>query len=152
MVSLTRLCLDRFSYDLLVVYPDVLSCFLFDDLAYLCVFQSLFIVSVFHHFRCFFIRARGGDDNLYFSGLLIALPTLDALCWIMSVMVSLIMSMSSSSCSVTNWLLISSWNSIILILFYVVSTFGGLLVIIYFLSTSMSSFVLLITSCGHFQC
>ena len=43
----------------------------------------------------FFIRARVGDDILAFNGLVITIPTLDALCWIMSVMVS----MSSSSCS-----------------------------------------------------
>ena len=33
-------------------------------------------------------RARVGDDILDFCGLLIALATLDAFCWIMSVMVS----------------------------------------------------------------
>ena len=49
--------------------------------------------------RRFVIRAHVGDDNLDFSGLLIALSTLDALCWIMSVVVSLMVSMSSSSCS-----------------------------------------------------
>ena len=40
------------------------------------------------YFR-FVIKARVGDDILDFCGLLIALATLDALCWIMSVMVSL---------------------------------------------------------------
>ena len=39
------------------------------------------------------IRARVGDDILYFVGLLIALAILDALCWIMSVMVSFMVSM-----------------------------------------------------------
>ena len=39
--------------------------------------------------RRFVFRARVGDDVLNFSGLLIALATLDALCWIMPVMVSL---------------------------------------------------------------
>ena len=48
--------------------------------------------------RRFVIRARVGDDILDLCGLLIALDTLDALCWITPVMVSLIMSMSSSSC------------------------------------------------------
>ena len=46
--------------------------------------------------RCFVIRARIGDDILDLCGLVIALATLDALCWIMSVMVSLMVSMSSS--------------------------------------------------------
>ena len=36
--------------------------------------------------RRFFTRARVGDDILDFSGLLVALATLDVLCWIMSVM------------------------------------------------------------------
>ena len=52
--------------------------------------------------RRFFIRARVGDDVLDFCGLLIALAALDALCWIMSVMVSLMVSMLSSSCNVPN--------------------------------------------------
>ena len=51
--------------------------------------------------RRFIIRARVDDDILDFSGLLIGLATLDALCWIMAVMVSLMVSMSSSSCSVS---------------------------------------------------
>ena len=56
--------------------------------------------------------SRIGDDILDLCGLLIALATLDAFCWIMSVMVSLMVSMSSSSCSVSNRFLNSSWNSI----------------------------------------
>ena len=55
--------------------------------------------------RRFVIRARVGDDILNLCGLLIALTTpgtLDLLCWIMSVMTSLMVSMSSSSCSVSN--------------------------------------------------
>ena len=40
--------------------------------------------------------ARGGDVILDFCGLLIALATLDALCWIMSVMFLLMVSMLSS--------------------------------------------------------
>ena len=43
----------------------------------------------------FIMRARVDDDILAFSGLVITLATLDALCWIMSGIVS----MSSSSCS-----------------------------------------------------
>ena len=72
-----RLFDDRFSYDLLGVFPDVLSCFLFDGLAYFCVLYSLFIVAAFH-FSSFRLRARFGDDILEFCGLLIALATLDA--------------------------------------------------------------------------
>ena len=37
----------------------------------------------------FIIRAQDDDDVLDFSGLLIAIATLFALCWIMSVMLSL---------------------------------------------------------------
>ena len=62
--------------------------------------------------RCFIIKAQVGDDIPTFSGLLIALATLDALSWIMYLMVSRMVSMSSSSCSVSNPFLNSSWNSI----------------------------------------
>ena len=79
--------------------------------------------------RCFVIRAHVGDDILDSSGLLIALATLGVLCWIMSVVVSLMVSMSSSSCSVSNRFLNSSWNSIFLDPICVASTLGGLLVI-----------------------
>ena len=51
--------------------------------------------------RRFGIRARVSDNRLDFSGLLIALTTLDALCWIKSVMVSLMVSMSSIARSVS---------------------------------------------------
>ena len=90
-----------------------------------------------------FIRARVGDDVLDFSGLLIALATFDALYWIMSVMVSLMVSTSCSSCSVSNRFLNSSWNSI----FDPIcagSTLGGLLVIHISLSPSTSNLMLLI--------
>ena len=62
--------------------------------------------------RRFLIRARFGDDILDFSGLLIALATLYALCWIMLVMVSVLVSMSSSYCSVSNRFLSLRWSSI----------------------------------------
>ena len=52
--------------------------------------------------RRFVIRACVGDDILDFSGLLIALAILDALCWIMSVMASLMVSLLSSSCNGSN--------------------------------------------------
>ena len=58
--------------------------------------------------RRFVVRARIGDDILDLCDLLIALATLDAPCWIMSVMVSLMVSMSSSSCRVSNRFLNSS--------------------------------------------
>ena len=74
--------------------------------------------------RRFFIRSLVGNDILDFKGLLIALPTLDALCWIVSVMVSLNVSMLSSSCSVSKRFLNSSCNSIFGPI-CVVSTFGG---------------------------
>ena len=74
----------------------------------------------------YIIRVRVGEDILDFSGLLIALATLDALCWIMSVMVSPMGLMSSSSCSVSNQFLNSSWNLIFFDPISVTSTLGGL--------------------------
>ena len=95
--------------------------------------------------RRYVIRALGGDDILDFCGLLIALASLDALCWIMSVIVSLRESMSSSFCSVSNRFLNSSWNSNFVDPICVASTLGGILVIICYFLTSMSSLMLLIT-------
>ena len=60
---------------------------------------------------------------LDFSGLLVVLTTLGVLCWIMSVMVSLMVSMSSSSFSVSNRFLNSSWNSIFFYPICLTSTF-----------------------------
>ena len=82
--------------------------------------------------RCFVTRARGADDILDLSALLIALATIDALCWIMSVLVSFLVSMSSSCCSAWNRFHNSSWNSIFFYPIRVASTLGGLLVIIFF--------------------
>ena len=65
-------------------------------------FTPFLLVSLF--------RARTGDDILDFSGLLIALATLDALCWIKSVMVSLMVSMTSSFYSVLNRFLNANCN------------------------------------------
>ena len=48
---------QSFSYDRLLVFPDVLFCFLFDGLVYFCVV----------------IMDRVGDDIIEFSGLLITL-------------------------------------------------------------------------------
>ena len=62
--------------------------------------------------RRFVIRSLVGKAVLNFKGLLIALATRDALCWIMSVMVSLNVSMFSSTCSISNRFLNSSCNSI----------------------------------------
>ena len=92
--------------------------------------------------RRFVIRA--GDDVLDLCCLLVALATLDALCWIMYVIVSLMVSMSSSYCSVSNTFLNSSWNSIFFDPIRVASTLGGLMVINVFLSTSTSRLMLLI--------
>ena len=61
-------------------------------------------------------------------------------------MVSLMVSSSSSSCSVSNRFLNSSRNSIFFDPVREASIIGGLLVIILFLSTSTSSLKLLITS------
>ena len=68
-------------------------------------------------FRRFVITARFGDAILDFCGLLLSLATPDAVCWIMSVMISLMVSMSSISCSVSNRFLNSTWNSVFVILF-----------------------------------
>ena len=79
--------------------------------------------------RRFVIRAPIDDDILDLCGLLIALATRDALCWIMSVMVSIMVSMSSSSCSVSNRFLNSSWTSIFFGPIRVAFTLGNLWVI-----------------------
>jgi len=64
----------------LVELPVVLSCFLFDYVAYLCALYSVFDVRVSHHVTSFFTRAHVGDDILNVNGLFTALATLDALC------------------------------------------------------------------------
>ena len=75
-------------------------------------------------------RARVVDDILNFSGLLTVLATLDALCWIMVVIVSLIVSMSCSSYSVSN----SFLNSIFFDPIGVASTLGGLMIVYFILA------------------
>ena len=52
--------------------------------------------------------------------------TLDALCWIVSVMVSLKVSMSSKSCNVSNWLHNSSWNLTFFDRIYAASTLNNI--------------------------
>ena len=91
--------------------------------------------------RRFVIKTRVVDDIFDFFGLLIALAIFEALCWIMSVIVSLMVSMASSSCSVTNQFLNSSWNSIFFDPIRAASTIGH-----HFVSTSTSSLTLLMTS------
>ena len=113
----------------------------------LCLLSPYFTIP-----RLFDFRARVGDGILDLCGLIIALATVDALCWIMSVMVSLILSISCSSCGDSNRFLNSSWNSILFDPIRVASTLGGLLVNNSFLSTSSSSLVLLITSLWFSQC
>ena len=96
--------------------------------------------------RCFVIRPRVGDDNLDFSGLLIALATLEALCWIMYMMVSRMVSMSSSSSCVLNHRFLNlSWNLIFFDPIRVASTLSSLLVINSFLTISTFNMMLLIT-------
>ena len=68
--------------------------------------------------------------ELRISGLLIALATVDALCWTMFMMVSLMVSMSSSSCSVSKHrFLNSSWNLIFFDTICLATTVGGFLII-----------------------
>ena len=99
----------------------VISClyFLMSCFAFFLIILDIYVYSI----RCllspipailrrFATRAVFVMIIIDFCGLLIALATIDALCWIMSVMVSLMVSMSSGSCSVSNRLLNSSWNSI----------------------------------------
>ena len=86
--------------------------------------------------RRFVIRARVGDDIHDLCGLLIALATLDALCWIMSLIVSL---MASSSYNVLNWL---CWNSIF---FYPIRV-ASILSHQFFISSYSSCLMLLTTS------
>ena len=99
----------------------MISClyFLMSSLAFFLIILDIYVYSI----RCllspipailrrFATRAVFVMIIIDFCGLLIALATIDALCWIMSVMVSLMVSMSSGSCSVSNRLLNSSWNSI----------------------------------------
>ena len=112
---------------------------LYDAYYIRCLFSSFSAIS-----RRFIIRARVGDDILDFCGLFISLATLSAVRWITSVMVSFMVSMSPSYCSVSNRFLNSSCNFIFCDLICVESLFGGLLVINMFLSTSTSSLMLLI--------
>ena len=105
----------------------------------------MYFLSFTANSRRFIIRARVGDDILDFCGLFISLATLRAVCWITSVMVLLMVSMSPSYCSISNRFLNSSCNSIFFDPTCVESSLGGLLVINMFVSTSTSSLMLLIT-------
>ena len=96
--------------------------------------------------RRFVIRARVDDNILDFCCLLIAFDMLDALCWIMAVMASFTVSMSSNFCTVLNRFLNSSWNSIFFDPIRVASTLSNLFVIIVFLSTS-TSILMLVKTC-----
>ena len=91
----------------------------------------------------FIIRARLSDDILDFSGLLTALATADALCWIMHVMVSLTVSMLYSISSVSNQFLNPSWNTIFFDRICLASTLRRSSV--FFLSTCTSNLKLLIS-------
>ena len=139
-------CHDRFSYDLMVVFTDVPSCFLSDALAYFCVLYSLFIFAVSRHFSSF---RHQGSCWWWYPGLCVLLTAfgiLDALCLIVYVMVSLLVSMSCSSCRVSNRFLNSSCNAIFFYSIRMASTLGGILVINFFRSISTFSLMLLITS------
>ena len=73
--------------------------------------HALFVVYR-RHFPPYPVVSSSGlvscNDVLDFSGFLIALPTRDALCWIMYVVVSVMVSMSSGYCCVSNRFLNSS--------------------------------------------
>ena len=94
-------------------------------------------------FLPFFTRALVGDNILDFSGMLIVVAVLGLLCWIMSMMVSLIVSMFSNSYCASSRFINSSWNSNLFDAISVASTVGDL-VINCFVSTFTSSSMLLI--------
>ena len=75
---------------------------------------------------------------------LIALATPDPLCWITSVMVSLMVSMPSSSYSVSNRFLNSSWTSLTLFVWHLLLLASRHQ--LFFLSTSTFSLMVRITS------
>ena len=111
---------------------------------YISAFSIRCLLSLFSAIsRRFFIRVRVSDDIIDFCDLIISLAILDVL---KSAMVSLVVSMSSNYCSVSNRFLNLSWNSIFVDPVRVASTLGGLLVFNCFLSTSTSSLMLLTTS------
>ena len=58
--------MNAFSYDLMVVFPDVLACFLFDGLGHYCVLYSFFIIAVSRQFSS--LRHRGSSVCVYIYG------------------------------------------------------------------------------------
>ena len=121
------------------------SYFLMSSLAHISAFSIRCLSSPFSTIsRRFGLWARVGDDIVDFSGLLIVLATLNALCRTTSVMVSLMVSMSSSFFSVSNRFISSSWNSLFFVPICLASTLHGFLVIHLFFSTSKRSLMLLI--------
>ena len=93
----------------------------------------------------FFISALVGVDNLDLSHLVFCLAMFVAVCWIISVMFSFRVSISSSSCRAVNLFFSSSWNLFFLIPIFLVSTFGGFFFLSsFFLSAFVSHLMLLI--------
>ena len=93
----------------------------------------------------FFISALDWVDNLELSRLVFCSAMLVAVCWIISVMFSFIVPISSSSFRAVNLLFSSSWNSFFLIKISLVSTFGGFFFLSSFvLSAFVSNLMLLI--------
>ena len=125
-----------------VLFPDVLSCVLFDGLAYFCKLYLLFIVAVSHHVSSFLQQGSCCDDILDFRVLLIALATLVELCWIKSVMVSLMVSMSSSS-RIGFSIRVGIRSSLILLMWHLLLVASWSY---FFLSISTSSLMLFVTS------
>ena len=107
---------------IVVVFPDVLSCFLFHGLAYyFYVLYSVLIIAVSRH------------DSSFLHQSLCWRTLLDHVCDCFAYGLVL---------SVSNRFLNSSWNSIFFDPIRVASTLGGLLVIYFFLSTSTSNLIL----------
>ena len=80
---------------------------------HICVFSILCLSSPFPIIsHRIVIRVRVGYDIVDCSCLLIVLATLDVVCWMTSMMVSLMVSMSSSSCSASSRFFNWSLNSI----------------------------------------
>ena len=84
--------------DLLVVFTDVLFCFLFDGLAYVAHSITCLVLLFPTISRLFIIRAYVVEDIIDISRFSSALATLFA--WTKFVMISVTVAMSSNSCSV----------------------------------------------------
>ena len=139
---------SRTPWSFLVWSLGCFLCPLLDSFWWFCIIlRTLFVVYRWRFPPFLVVSSSGlvfGDDIVDISGLLMAFATLDAPNWIMSVMVSLMVSTSSSSCRVLNWFLNSSCN---LFFFDPICVHLLLVALLHhvFLSTSTPSLMLLMT-------